>query len=421
MKNTYDAVFVGGGAAGFFAAIQLAEQQPNAKILILEKTQHVLQKVKISGGGRCNVTHAVFEPKSLAQNYPRGNKELLGPFHQFMTGDMMAWLEENEIATKIENDGRVFPVSDQSQTIIDCFLHLCKKHQIEIFTSTAFTDFNFDEATQLWNIMTTDDKLLAKHLILATGSSPKVWKFLSTKGIEVVSPVPSLFTFDFKDASRIKQLAGISTEASVKVTANNKNVNASELKQLTSEGPLLITHWGMSGPCILKLSAWGARTLFKLNYQFDLHVNWTKSKNEEEVFEALIQLKNTEKQKQIGNLYTFDLPKRLWKFLLEELGIDESTKAQDLTHKQLRKFAAQLTNTAYEINGKSTFKEEFVTAGGVDLKQIDFKDFSVKNYKNLYMLGEMLNIDAVTGGFNFQNAWTGGFVVAKGIAASLNS
>lgn len=418
MKKIYDAIVVGGGAAGFFTAIQLAEKKEGAKILILEKTKNLLQKVKISGGGRCNVTHAVFEPKELAQNYPRGHKELLGPFHQFMTGDMMAWLEENDIPTKIETDGRIFPESDNSQSIIDCFLHLCKKYDIEIQTSTSFSDFT-KEANDLWSLSTSEGNLKCKNLVLATGSSPQVWNFLTGKGFTIIPPVPSLFTFDFKHKHLIKNLAGISVEASVKVEAKNANVKASAIKSLTSEGPLLITHWGMSGPCILKLSAWGARTFHKLQYEFDLHVNWTKDKDQNEVFETLVEMKNTDPLKQIGNLASFDLPKRLWKHLLKDAGIDEASKTQELTHKDLRKLATILTASVYEIKGKSTYKEEFVTAGGVDLKQIDFKSFSVKDQPNLYMVGEMLNIDAVTGGFNFQNAWTGGSIVASSIEQSL--
>jgi len=401
----FDIIIIGGGAAGFFSAINAAEINPNLKIAILERGKDVLTKVKVSGGGRCNVTHAEFLPKELSTNYPRGEKELLGPFHSFMTGDTMQWFEERGIALKIEDDGRIFPVSDDSQSIIDCFLREADRLKIQVLKSHAVQ--TFQQKNDFWEIKTSKGDFSAEKMMLATGSNPKMWNLLKKLGHKIIEPVPSLFTFNIKD-ERIKDLPGIATEAVVKI--NSKKVN------LESKGPLLITHWGMSGPGILKLSAWGARDLEKLNYQFEIKVNWLPGTTSEEVLNQLKDLKNKLAKQQVLKNAQFDLPKRLWRNLIVAAGITDGTTWADLNKNQLHNLSSQLTEAAFKVNGKSTFKEEFVTAGGVDLKEVNFKTFESKLYKNLFLAGEILNIDAITGGFNFQNAWTGGFLAAQAMS-----
>jgi predicted Rossmann fold flavoprotein len=401
----FDIIIIGGGAAGFFTAINAAELNPNLKIAILERGKEVLTKVKVSGGGRCNVTHAEFLPKELSTNYPRGEKELLGPFHSFMTGDTMQWFEEKGIELKVEDDGRIFPVSDDSQSIINCFLRETERFKIQVLKSHSVQDFEQEE--DFWKVKTSKGDFSAQKIMLATGSNPKMWNMLKKLGHKIIEPVPSLFTFNIKDA-RIKDLPGIATEAEVKI--NSKKIN------LESKGPLLITHWGMSGPGILKLSAWGARDLEKLNYQFEIRLNWLPGVTIEEILIELKNLKSKLARQQVLKNAQFDLPKRLWKNLVVGSGVAEGTTWADLNKNQLQNLSSQLTEAIFEVNGKSTFKEEFVTAGGVDLKEVNFKTFESKLHKNLFLAGEILNIDAITGGFNFQNAWTGGFLAAKAMS-----
>lgn len=403
MQKQKDIIVIGGGAAGFFAAINIAEQHPELSVAILERGKEGLQKVKISGGGRCNVTHAEFTPSELVQNYPRGAKELLGPFHTFMTGDTIAWFEERGVELKIEEDGRMFPVSNSSQTIIDCFLFEAKKHKVEVLYNHSAK--HIKPVDDGFIISTSQGDIKAKKIVLATGSNPKIWKLLEDLGHTIISPVPSLFTFNIKD-KRIKDIPGVVVQnIDVKVIGTN----------LFSEGPLLITHVGMSAPAILKLSAYGAVELAKLNYNFEIEINFIKQDFED----CLNQLKDSKQElakKQIFGTAQFDLPKRLWKNLVIASNILENERWADLNKEQLSLLAEQLTQAIFQVTGKSTFKEEFVTAGGVDLKEINFKTFESKLIPNLYFAGEVINIDAVTGGFNFQNAWTGAYIVSQSIA-----
>jgi len=398
-----DVIIIGGGAAGFFAAINIAVQNPELSIAILEKGKEGLQKVKISGGGRCNVTHAEFIPQELVHNYPRGEKELLGPFHQFMTGDTIAWFEERGVALKIEEDGRMFPESNTSQTIIDCFLNETKKHQVEVLYSQTVKAIEKEEAG--WSIITQSEEFTAKKILVATGSSPKMWKLLEKLQHKVIQPVPSLFTFNCKD-KRIKNIPG--------VVAQNVEVQVLGTS-LFSEGPLLITHVGFSAPAILKLSAFGALELAKLDYNFTIEVNFIK----QTVLDALDVLKNLKldlAKKTVLKAPQFDLPKRLWQQLVLASKIQDETRWADLNKTQLEELAAQLTKAQFVIEGKSTFKDEFVTAGGIDLKEINFKTFESKLHENLYFAGEVINVDAITGGFNFQNAWTGAYIASQHIS-----
>lgn len=401
----YDIIIIGGGAAGFFTAINAAEFNPKTKILILERGKEVLTKVRISGGGRCNVTHAEFVPNELIKNYPRGEKELRGPFHSFMTGDTIAWFEERGIELKIEEDGRMFPVSDSSETIIDCFLSETQRLGIKILKNHAVQ--NIVEENEQWHINTNSGDFSAEKILVATGSNPKIWKLLQGLGHHMETAVPSLFTFNIKD-ERIKDLPGVATFASVKIPKID----------MEDEGPLLITHWGLSGPAILKLSAWGARQLNDLNYKFKIHVNWLANQNSEEILEQLLELKLKHAKQQLSKYAQFELPKRLWRSLVLASGIKETNIWADINKKQLIKLSEQLTQSEFSVDGKSTFKEEFVTAGGVKLNEVNFKTFESKLQKNLYFAGEVLNIDAITGGFNFQNAWTGGYLAAKAMTDS---
>lgn len=399
----FDRIIVGGGAAGFFTAINIAENNKSLKVLILERGKDVLNKVRISGGGRCNVTHAEFTPAELVRKYPRGSKELRGPFHKFMTGDTIGWFEHRGVSLKTEEDGRMFPVTDSSETIIDCFRKQCANLNIEVRTGQALKRF-YSEENQ-WKIETSVDAYYCEKLMLATGSNSKIWNLLENSGHSIVDAVPSLFTFNSKD-DRIKDLPGIALDAEVEIPG----------ARLSSDGPLLITHWGFSGPAILKLSAWGARTLHELQYKFSIKVNWIPGENELSIIETLKDLKQEHSRQQVYKRAQFDLPKRLWHSLVLASGISQDSKWADLNKQQLSKLGGQLTAAVFQVNGKSTFKEEFVTAGGIDLKEIDFKTFESKLHPNLYFAGEILNIDAITGGFNFQNAWTGGFLAAQAMS-----
>jgi predicted Rossmann fold flavoprotein len=402
MNQNFDIIIVGGGAAGFFTAINIVEKNPRLKVAILERGKEVLSKVRVSGGGRCNVTHACFEPNELVKFYPRGEKELRGPFHQFCSGDTIEWFSKHGVALKIEEDGRMFPVSNSSQTIIDCFIET--SHQLGIEIRTGQSVQSIFKKENYWKIETQNENYIAEKLILATGSNPKIWEMLHTFGHAIVTPVPSLFTFNIKDA-RIKELPGVAAQVTVKVKDS----------KLVATGPLLITHWGMSGPAILKLSAWGARILHDKNYQFTIYVNWLNDIEPQDAEQILKDLKQEHAKKAVSKKSPFEFPNRLWESLVLASQIEAETKWADLSKIQLQNLTNQLTNGTFQVNGKSTFKDEFVTAGGIDLKEINFKTMESKLHPSLYFAGEIVNIDAITGGFNFQNAWTSGFIVANAV------
>lgn len=399
-------IIIGGGAAGFFTAINAKENNPDLEVIILEKANDVLQKVKISGGGRCNVTHAVFTPKELVEFYPRGKKELLGPFHQFMTGDTFEWFEQRGVPLKIEADNRVFPEANISQAIINCFQKLVDKLQIKVLTNCGVIEIN--QQKKYWVINTKKQEFIADKLVIASGSSKKMWDLYQEKlNHTIVKPVPSLFTFNIKD-NRLTDLLGTSVP--------NATVSIKEMN-LTSSGPLLITHWGLSGPAVLKLSAFGARILAEKNYDYKVEVNWL-SRPTDKVLNILLNLKKKEPRKTVVLKSPFiEISKRLWERLITRLNITSTSNWADLSNKQLTAIANELTKCNFHANGRTTFKDEFVTAGGIDLKEINFKTFESKLHNNLFFVGEVLNIDAVTGGFNFQNAWTSGFICAKAIAS----
>ncbi|PKQ43681.1 BaiN/RdsA family NAD(P)/FAD-dependent oxidoreductase [Confluentibacter flavum] len=398
-----DVLVIGGGAAGFFAAINIAEQNTKLKVAILERGKDVLTKVKVSGGGRCNVTHAEFIPQELVLNYPRGEKELLGPFHQFMTGDTIDWFEKRGVPLKMEDDGRMFPITDSSQTIIDCFLNEAKKNKVDILMNHSVK--SIQKESDVFVVDTNQGLFTSKKVLIATGSNPKIWKLLEDLGHTISNPVPSLFTFNIKD-DRIQDIPG--------VVVNHVLVKVAD-SHLESSGTLLITHWGMSAPAILKLSAFGALELAKRDYKFKIDINFINT-SFEDCLDVLKELKLEIAKKTVYKSAQFDVPKRLWQKLVLASKMDNETRWADLNKDQLESLATQLTQAIFNVEGKSTFKEEFVTAGGVELKEVNFKTFESKLVPQLYFAGEVLNIDAITGGFNFQNAWTSAFIAAQNMS-----
>ncbi len=423
----FDVIIVGGGASGFYAAINIAETDPTLKIAILERGKDVLQKVRISGGGRCNVTNEEQDPKALVKNYPRGEKELLGPLYTHNSGDTIRFFESRGIKLKAEADGRVFPVSNSSQTIIDCFLNETMRLGIKVFKHSAVTNIEplgTKENADGWRITSIKNQYLGKKVLIAAGSNPKIWKILEHLGHSIVPPVASLFTFKIND-ERISGIPGIATNAKVDVlpmhafrpelTLKLKSRHAPKAL-LSAEGPLLITHWGLSGPAVLKLSAWGAILMNEFKYRFPIRINWLPDYHQGSILPLLMEIKEIEAKKTVLRTNDLEIPKRLWAKLVKASGIASDEKWAEVTKERLQNLADQLTNCRFLVDGKSAFKEEFVTAGGVDLKEIDFKTFQSKIHPNLFFAGEVINIDGITGGFNFQNAWTGGYIAAKAIA-----
>lgn len=391
-------LIIGGGAAGFFCAANLDENK--FYVIILEQNSDVLQKVKISGGGRCNVSHACFDPKELVQFYPRGNKELLSVFHQFQSGDTMAWFEERNVPLKIENDNRIFPESNSSQTIIDAMVSEVKSKGFEVRTQSVVSEIIKDNGGYI--IKTSNGEFSAHYVVYATGSSPRSLKLLKNLGHQIVEAVPSLFTFNIKNDT-LKDLMGTSFAYA--------EVSIPQLK-MEESGPMLITHWGLSGPAILKISAWKARELAALKYNFDIHVNFLgiDAGDAEEIFKTFRQ---ENPKKSIGTSKIFDITTRFWHRILWLSKVDPDKNISTVSSKELQSILQNLCKNVMKVAGKSTYKDEFVTAGGVELKEINFKNMSSKILDNFYLAGEVLNIDAVTGGFNFQACWSEGWIIAQ--------
>ena len=406
MMKQVDIVIIGGGAAGFFAAITAAEANPSLRLVIFERGRDVLEKVRISGGGRCNVTHACYDPTELINFYPRGKKELLGPFMRFAPGDTIEWFTQRGVRLKTEEDGRMFPVTDQSGTIVHCLLEAAARAGVKVMTQSRVEHLSPPKSEGAsWRLTVNGQAVMAHKVMLASGSSTGVWKMLASMGVAIIDAVPSLFTFNIKDA-RIQGLLGISVpDASVTVGDSD----------LAAYGPLLITHWGFSGPAILKLSAWGARELATRNYQFTITINWTGSVPEAVLTWMSGQRINAPKKTVVNSSWP-TIPARLWQRRLEKTGIPTNRTWTELRKEEEQALYLELTASTFRVNGKSTFKEEFVTAGGIDLKEIDFRRFAVRSLPGLYAAGEVLNIDAITGGFNFQAAWTGGWLAGKAMA-----
>jgi len=402
-------VIIGGGAAGFFCAVNAARLDPMLEVIILEKTGKLLGKVRISGGGRCNVTHACFSMADMVKKYPRGGSFLKKAFHHFFTNDTIAWFRERGVELKTEADGRMFPVTDSSQTIIDCLIKEANKYGVEILMNREVKQLTTDNGH--WSLIINGGEVIqADYVCVASGGYPKPVQnnWLTQQGHRIEDPVPSLFTFNMP-GNAITSLMGVSVEhVRVKIAGS----------KLSEEGPLLITHWGMSGPAILKLSAWGARELATGNYQFSIMINWVPAFNENSLREKFQQLRFELATQKIVNRNPFSLPNRLWEFLLKRSEVKEELRWADLPAAAQNKLIKNLCAGEYEVKGKTTFKEEFVTAGGLELNEIDFNTMQSKKFPGLFFAGEIINVDGLTGGFNFQNAWTTGWIAAKGLTRS---
>jgi predicted Rossmann fold flavoprotein len=406
LPNPFNVIVVGGGAAGFFAAIACAEANPHARVTILEAGKKPLAKVRISGGGRCNVTHHCFDSALFVQNYPRGGKALRGAFTRFQAKDTVEWFASRGVKLKVEADGRMFPVTDSSQTVIDCLRNAAKNAGVALRTGVKVEKLEKAENNGFTLRLKTAETLTANCVLLATGSNPSGYRWASSLGHKLISPVPSLFTFDITDP-RLQDLAGISVETvSLRLLETGK-------QKLEQTGPLLITHWGISGPAVLKLSAWGARVLRDRYYRMPLQINWLPEHNSESLRQYLLEVKTQQPKRKIATNCPFNLPKRFWQKIVDYVGIHVDKPWAELANKELSKLIQELTQGQYQIQGKGVFKEEFVTCGGVNLKEINFKTMESRCCPGLYFAGEILDIDGVTGGFNFQSAWTTGWIAGQ--------
>jgi predicted Rossmann fold flavoprotein len=410
-------IVIGGGAAGFFCAVNAARLNPHLKVTVLEKTSKLLAKVKISGGGRCNLTHACYDIGEMSKNYPRGDKFVKKTFHHFFVSDTIKWFEERGVRLKAEEDGRMFPVTDSSQTVMDCLIREAAKYKVEIITNAEVK--NVMAKAKRFDVLFYDSRsaspaktgklLTADYLCIATGGYPKssMFNWLVELGHTIEEPVPSLFTFNLP-GNPITRLMGVSIpNARVKIVGT----------KLEQQGPLLITHWGMSGPAILRLSAWGARELKDRNWEFIISVNWLAELTEQQLAERFRTFRFEFASQKMGNKNPFALPQRLWEYLLDQSGVNKEKRWADLPAKEQNKLVKNLCAAEFAVKGKTTFKEEFVTAGGIRLNEVDANTLMSKIIPHLFFAGEVLNVDGITGGFNFQHAWTSGYIAAKSIAA----
>lgn len=400
---------IGGGAAGFFGAIAAAEAHPDAQVTLLEAAAQPLSKVRISGGGRCNVTHHCFDPVLLVQHYPRGGKALRGAFTRFQPQDTVAWFKRRGVRLKTEADGRMFPTTDDSATIVDCLMRETRRVGVTVRTQAAVKDVQ-KTATGFVVALKSGEEWVGDRLLLATGSNPQGQRLAAKLGHTIVPSVPSLFTFNVPDKA-LHELAGVAVDP---VAAKLVVPGA---KPLTQTGPLLVTHWGLSGPAVLKLSAWGARLLHDANYQATLQVNWLPSMNAEQIRAVLQAAKQSVPKRAIANHCPFELPKRLWRYWVQQAGLDEQVTWANLPKKALNQLVEAIAHGTFSLQGKGVFKEEFVTCGGVKLSEVDFKTMESRRCPGLYFAGEVLDIDGVTGGFNFQSAWTTGWLAGQAIGA----
>ena len=406
---TYDLIVIGGGAAGFFGAIQAASMKPGLSVLILEKSSKLLGKVRVSGGGRCNVTHHCFNQSKLAQHYPRGEKALKSMFKEFAAEEIVEWFRSKDVNLKTESDGRMFPVTDRSETIIGCFLREAERLRITISMNAPVSSINKDG--QLLSVLTNaKERYVATRVLVAVGGHPSVdaYQWLVAMGHSLRKPIPSLFTFN-NSGKAFTDLMGISVpDATVRIAGT----------RFSEQGPLLITHWGLSGPCVIKLSAWAAEYLHSVNYQFTVMVNWLGNTGEEELRKILTTLKVEKGKSKITSNPMFNLPGRLWQRLCTFSEIEDTKIWNEVSMRSINKLIEHLIRCPFEIKGKTTFKEEFVTCGGIDLRDVNLETMESKVFRNVYFAGEVLDIDGETGGFNFQAAWTTAFIAAKSITHS---
>jgi predicted Rossmann fold flavoprotein len=402
-------VVIGGGAAGFFCAVNAAAMNSSLEVIIIEKTGKLLSKVKVSGGGRCNVTHACFDIAEMSKRYPRGNHFVKKTFHQFFTTDTIQWFEERGVKLKTEADGRMFPVTDSSQTIIDCLLKEVNRYGVEIRMNTEVKRLNRKD--EQWEIEIAGGvSIMANYVCIACGGYPKssMFEWLRQLGHTIEEPVPSLFTFNIPKHP-ITQLMGVSVpNARVKILST----------KLEQEGPLLITHWGLSGPAILKLSAWGARELKAMEYAHRITVNWLPGNNEQQLAEQFGSFRFNLASQKIANKNPFGLPQRLWEFLLQQAEVNKEKRWADLLAKEQNKLIKQLYAGEFDVKGKTTFKEEFVTAGGIRLNEVDPNTMMSKKANGIYFAGEIVDVDGITGGYNFQHAWTSGWIAGNRIGGN---
>ena len=402
--ETKKVAVIGGGAAGFFAAISVKENHPNHQVTLFEKTSKVLSKVRVSGGGRCNVTHDCSDIPTLCEAYPRGGKKLKSLFYQFSKSDTVDWFETRGIPLKTEKDGRMFPKSNNSQSIIDCLESEIDRLKVTLKLGQTIEKIEQDGIGWKLNFKDQSNKKF-DIVIIATGGSPKITGFDWLRNLDhnIIPPVPSLFTFNMPNEP-IKKLMGLVVE-NVRVMIKNTKIK--------TQGPLLITHWGMSGPAILKASAFGARELSDCKYEFKIQINWVNETNTELLFKKLLDLSQVFSQKSIGSQNVFIMPNRLWNYLLFKVEIPSDKKWNEIGKKKFRELVSILTQDEYQVSGKTTFKEEFVTCGGIDLSEINLKTMQSKKANNLYFAGEIIDVDAITGGYNFQAAWSGGYIAGK--------
>jgi hypothetical protein len=409
--NKKQLVVIGGGAAGFFCAVNAARMNRELHVTILEKSNKLLSKVRISGGGRCNTTHALFDINELSKRYPRGQNFVKKTFHQFAATDTISWFEERGVKLKAEKDGRMFPVTDSSETIIDCLMREATRYNVAIRMGAEVKSVEW--ANEHWQLGLSEGRTIsADYVCIASGGYPKssMFDWLRSLSHTVADPVPSLFTFNLPK-HRITALMGVSVErARVKI----------EGSKLVEEGPVLITHWGLSGPAILRLSAWGARELADKAYEYKAHINWLPEYNDQTLKAKFNELRSEAPTKRIANQNLSALPNRLWLFLLEQSGLKEEMRFADLPAKLENALIRNLVDYVVEVQGKTTFKEEFVTAGGISLSEVDANTMMSRKVPNLFFAGEILDVDGITGGFNFQHAWTSGWIAAKTIAAHSN-
>lgn len=420
-KNAHDLnpgvkklVVIGGGAAGFFCAVNAARLNPRLQVILLEKSNKLLSKVRISGGGRCNATHACFDIVEMSKRYPRGGNFVKKAFHQFFTTDTIKWFEERGAKLKVEEDGRMFPVTDSSQTVIDCLLREAGRYNVDIRMGEEVTAINTQ--CSMFNIQCSGgESIIPDFVCIACGGYPKyaMFEWLIRVGHSVEEPVPSLFTFNLPVGTpghSITKLMGVSVESvSVKIVGT----------KMEQQGPLLITHWGLSGPAVLKLSAWGARELKERNWEFGISVNWLPELNEQQLLERFQSLRFQIATQKLANRNPFGLPQRLWEFLLDHSSVNKEKRWADMPAKDQNRLARNLCACEFSIKGKTTFKDEFVTAGGIKLSEIDPNTMMSRKVPGLYFAGEILDVDGITGGYNFQHAWTSGFIAAKNIAMQL--